>query len=256
MEGHKLSMNQQEIKIWLVWKILFCLLLLVISQCAMDEVKGTFSQQKVDHKKFAVLQLNDTNVLLIDKYECTNSEFQDFCRKYRRRFPASSADSVLSDPTKPATGFPLADAIDYCKSRGMRLLFESEWKLLMSRIPENQDYWWSANISAKDFAVFGQMDKGTLPVGSKKPTILGIYDLFGNAGEMVLPNEFISENSDYSYFYNYGGSYLGVISWLSKNKGPQKWKAKSIMSMVGCRCAIEYPRKKWKSITSDSEQIN
>jgi formylglycine-generating enzyme required for sulfatase activity len=216
----------------------------------VQTVTGIFKCPPGDSKTYSAMEYTDSTVLLIDKNEVTNSQYERFCRRYHKHFPASSADSLLSDSLKPAMGFSAFDAKDYCQSRGMRLLKYSDWKSLMKLCPPNLKYWWGDSNVSGEYAVFNQADEGTLRVRSKKPTVLGLYDLFGNAGEMVLPDTTkVNSTGKQIGFYDFGGSYLGVMKWLAIEQAPQEWRATAIMIGTGCRCAVEYPKKEWEKVS-------
>ncbi len=83
------------------------------------------------------------------------------------------------------------DALAYCKwlseqtKKSFRLLSEAEWEFAARGGTQNKNtkYSGSNNIDEIAWYITSSADKGTFPVGTKKPNQLGIHDLSGNVYE-------------------------------------------------------------------------
>jgi formylglycine-generating enzyme required for sulfatase activity len=83
------------------------------------------------------------------------------------------------------------DATAYCKwiseqtKKPFRLLTEAEWEFAARGGTQNKNtkYSGSNNIDEIAWYITSSADKGTFPVGTKKPNQLGIHDLSGNVYE-------------------------------------------------------------------------
>lgn len=215
--------------------------------------QGFFLNHRNIHE-FGVLETySDSTVLLIDKWEATNWEFARFCRKSGYPLPAShDREPPLKGAFKPAMGYPYRLALEYCEQRGMRCLTWDDWQKIVSTADSGLTFAWG-KASADSFAVFGQRKEGTEVVGSKKPTLLGLYDLFGNASEFI--DSYTNRELHYyegKVFMNAGGSFVGSAAWLQLEHEPHYYPATHdfIASNVGCRCAAEYPKEQYNRVQS------
>jgi formylglycine-generating enzyme required for sulfatase activity len=105
----------------------------------------------------------------IGKYEVTKAQY----------------DGEGSD-TLPATGVSWIDADAFCRRNGWRLPTEAEWEYAARAGSRSA---WSFGNDEKalgEYAWFeGNSGFDPHPVGTKKPNVSGIYDMYGNAWEWV-----------------------------------------------------------------------
>lgn len=75
--------------------------------------------------------------------------------------------------------------IDYSRN-GFRLPTEAEWEFVAHGNVPQYFPWGSDSASAQKYAWFSENSNGTLhPVGEMRPTMFGLFDLAGNAKELV-----------------------------------------------------------------------
>jgi formylglycine-generating enzyme required for sulfatase activity len=65
---------------------------------------------------------------LMDRYEVTNAQFQNFMADYKYRAPALSKDLLFNGMQQPVVGVTLEDALNYCKWSRKRLPTLLEWQ--------------------------------------------------------------------------------------------------------------------------------
>jgi formylglycine-generating enzyme required for sulfatase activity len=129
--------------------------------------------------------------ILIDKFEVTNSEYQEFLRSDDGESvePPSTWSSRTAPPGKrnhPVAGVNKFQAQSYCKFRGKRLPTEAEWEKA-SRGPNGLIFPWGDQYEGKDVNTAELKRFDTTQVGIMKDDVsqYGVYDLGGNVMELV-----------------------------------------------------------------------
>jgi formylglycine-generating enzyme required for sulfatase activity len=121
---------------------------------------------------------------LISKYEVTNAQFERFRKIKRSKY--SPDDSM---PVMAATRPEILEFIKWLSQKDGRvylLLTEAQWEYSARGGLENMDFpWGSLWMDGK--ANIGEKGSGPIatPVGSYEPNGYGLYDMCGNAAEMV-----------------------------------------------------------------------
>jgi len=154
----------------------------------------------------------------IDKFEVTNSEYQEFISSTARaapmdwennRFPAGKA----KHPVVYVTWF---DANDYCHWRGKRLPTDAEWEKA-ARGTDGRWFPWGNDFDAKKANVPQLKLGGTTPVGQfpKGVSPYGVFDMAGNVWEWTASwykaypgNRRPTENYGEKYRVLKGGSWI------------------------------------------------
>jgi formylglycine-generating enzyme required for sulfatase activity/uncharacterized caspase-like protein len=118
------------------------------------------------------------SVFYIDKYEVTQSEFQQVMGKNPSKF--KGCDNC---PVESVTWF---EADEYCRKVGKRLPTEWEWEKAAKAGTTTKFYWGKSESLADDYAWYrDNSENKTHPVGQKKPNAYGLYDMAGNVWEWV-----------------------------------------------------------------------
>ncbi len=117
----------------------------------------------------------------IDKYEVTQSDFEEFGGTKKRSNDFNGAN-------RPVENITWFEAKDFCASRNARLLTEIEWEYA-ARGPDGLDYPWG-NEWNPDYAIWNDnSNRQTSEVGSRPPesrSWIGAYDLAGNVWEWTM----------------------------------------------------------------------
>ncbi|OGW17409.1 MAG: hypothetical protein A3K09_05465 [Nitrospinae bacterium RIFCSPLOWO2_12_FULL_47_7] len=140
------------------------------------------------------------NAFYMDKYEVTQSEFQQVMGKNPSNFKGSNL------PVEQVTWH---EAKEYCGKVGKRLPTEWEWEKTAKAGTTTTYYWGESKSMANDYAWYDENSGNkTHPVGQKKPNNYGLYDMAGNVWEWT--------NSDYDGSGKYktlrGGSWVSGAS--------------------------------------------
>ena len=151
----------------------------------------------------------------IGKYEVTFDEYNRYVELTGGRLPVNR---IMGGDRRPATNVMWEDAIGYAKwlsratGKRYRLPTESEWEYAARN--GGKDTVWAGTSDEnqlKDYAVY--IGNLPMPVGSKKPNGLGLYDMSGNVWEMVQDcSSKIGEECNFRV--SRGGSFLNKPEML------------------------------------------
>ncbi len=135
----------------------------------------------------------------IDRYEVTVADYEA-CVKAGKCKPARTRYRDYNRPKQPKVGVSWYDAVAYCKAMGKHLPTEAEWEKA-ARGTDGRRYPWGNQRATCKRAVIkdhrgrscgvkkakgGGPDKGrTFVVGTRPPTLFGLYDMAGNSWEWV-----------------------------------------------------------------------
>jgi len=122
---------------------------------------------------------------LIDKYEVSNKDYDDFIKAEGRGAPAYWDDPRLNKPEQPVVGVNWEDAKAFCEYLGKRLPTEAEWEKA-ARGPKANLYPWGNDFDPAK-ANYGKNHEATMPVDSYPDGIsyYGAYNMAGNVFEWV-----------------------------------------------------------------------
>jgi formylglycine-generating enzyme required for sulfatase activity len=128
------------------------------------------------------------SAFMIDKYEVTNSRFEDvFPEHYLRRSQFSNCDDC------PVSKLNWYEAADYCHLIGKSLPSESQWEKAAGA-ETGCDFPWGKTFDLKKPEARGglKLKQNASPVGSFPPNKYGVFDMGGNMWEWV--SDWYSEN--------------------------------------------------------------
>ena len=176
---------------------------------------GDFLQGDVITQPNNPLRKVTVNRFKIGKYEVTFDEYNRYVELTGGRLPVNR---TLGGDRRPATNVMWEDAIGYAKwlsratGKRYRLPTESEWEYAARN--GGKDTVWAGTSDEnqlKDYAVY--IGNLPMPVGSKKPNGLGLYDMSGNVWEMVQDcSSKIGEECNFRV--SRGGSFLNKPEML------------------------------------------
>jgi formylglycine-generating enzyme required for sulfatase activity len=130
----------------------------------------------------------------MDKYEVTYADYKA-CEAAKVCRHGGPNYRHFDEPTMPITGANWYGADEFCKWKGKRLPTEAEWEKA-ARGTDGRKYPWGNEVATCERAI---IDEGTehgskengckrakpWPVGSRPPTLYGLYDMAGNVHEWV-----------------------------------------------------------------------
>jgi len=152
----------------------------------------------------------------LDKYEVTNSEYNEFCNATKNTLPIfwgiKEFRCGMDFPDFPVVGVSLYDAEKYAKWANKRLPTEAEWEYAARGGLVDKNFPHGDQIDST-IANYGKKFKGIIKVGSFQPNGFGLYDMSGNVWEWVTDN--------------YGSDYYS-ISPYSNPKGPDRGRFKVV----------------------------
>ena len=123
----------------------------------------------------------------IDRYEVTNSQYEQFMKDTRSRQPKYSRRQLLNGPRQPVVGVGWADAEAYAKWAGKRLPTEEEWEKA-ARGTDGRAWPWGSVPNNAFYNGRAQAASAPVKVGSFSPSgdsVYGVSDMAGNVWEMT-----------------------------------------------------------------------
>lgn len=182
-------------------------------------------------------------------YEVTCGQYQAFLRQsgYDGRKDADRAylkhlrgkDDTPSETNYPVVWVSYENAEAFCKWLGekagatCRLPTEREWETACCG-NVSASYAWGADVDrAGDYAWFSGNATGLMPVGGRKPTGAGLYDMAGNVWEYCSGWYDIDKRSHPVR----GGSWFGDASYLAVG-AKQPFKIRQTWNNVGFRVVL------------------
>lgn len=122
---------------------------------------------------------------LIDIYEVSNKQYEEFIRAKSHPAPAYWDDPRLNNPEQPVVGVNWYDATAYCEYRGKRLPTEAEWEKA-ARGPYANNYPWGNEFDPSK-SNYGKNHEATMPVESFPDAVsyYGVHNMAGNVFEWV-----------------------------------------------------------------------
>lgn len=122
---------------------------------------------------------------LIDKYEVSNKDYEEFMKATGHSAPAYWDDPRLNNQRQPVVGVNWDDAKAFCEHRDKRLPTEAEWEKA-ARGPHGNMYPWGNEFDPNK-ANFGKNELAATEVDSYPDGVsyYGVYNMSGNAFEWV-----------------------------------------------------------------------
>lgn len=123
----------------------------------------------------------------IDRYEVTNSQYEQFMKETGHREPKYWRRQLLNGPRQPVVGVGWADAEAYAKWAGKRLPTEVEWEKA-ARGTDGRAWPWGNTPESTFYNGRAQARGAPANVGSFSPmgdSVYGVSDMAGNVWEMT-----------------------------------------------------------------------
>jgi|GEM_PF-2327730 formylglycine-generating enzyme required for sulfatase activity len=136
---------------------------------------GSEANELPQHKVFL-------DAFYIDKLEVTVAQYRAYCDATGKAMPDAPPWGWQDD--LPMGNVTWEDANAYAQYYGKRLPTEAEWEKA-ARAGSNTKYCFGDSESQlSEYAWYaGNSDNMVHPVGTKKPNVFGLYDMYGNAAE-------------------------------------------------------------------------
>ncbi len=149
---------------------------------------GTFQMGSDDHGSRGPVHTVRVSSFLMDRFEVTCSEYEEFCKATGHHSPffwnRSGFHCGDAFPDHPVVGISWQDARSYAEWSHKRLPTEAEWEyaarggLVANKYPHG-------DVLAPADGNYGNNLSGTTPVGSYAANGYGLYDMMGNVVEWV-----------------------------------------------------------------------
>ncbi len=139
----------------------------------MGSVDGEADEMPV-HKVFV-------NSFWLDKNLVTVKDYFLFCKSTGKEFPVQP-DWEFNE-NLPVVNVTWYDAVEYCKWVGKRLPTEAEWEFAAKAGTKCAKFIYSGSDNPDEVAWYIKNCESIMPVATKKPNCLGLYDLSGNVWE-------------------------------------------------------------------------
>ncbi|MCX6916321.1 MAG: SUMF1/EgtB/PvdO family nonheme iron enzyme [Verrucomicrobia bacterium] len=122
---------------------------------------------------------------LLGKYSVTNREYQRFLEANSGiKPPGYWSNSQFNDPQQPVVGVSWEDAQAFCQWAVCRLPTEAEWEYACRAGNPGAYCFGDAEAELEQYAWYDKNSgRKTQPVGQKKPSQWGLYDMHGNVWE-------------------------------------------------------------------------
>ena len=140
---------------------------------------------KGEDREKPVHRVRITKPFLLGKYQVTNQEYQRFLEAHPEvKPPGRWNDSQFNDPKQPVVSVSWEDAQGFCQWAGCRLPTEAEWEYACRAGSPGRYCFGDDEAKLDAYAWYGENSGGkTHPVGQKKPSAWGLYDIHGNVWE-------------------------------------------------------------------------
>lgn len=180
----------------------------------------------------------------IDAKEVTNTEFKRFLNLSGYKAKGSLAhlqDARFNNPQQPIVDVAYEDAVAYCEWAGKRLPTETEWECAAKG--GREFIYPTGNVINKVNAAFGGGLNAPKITASYKPNLYGIYDLAGNAAEIMsgklklYPGNSDTKNEYKNSYIIRGGSWLSSTEDLKCSKRTP-FNNSGNNGNIGFRCVV------------------
>ena len=175
----------------------------------INEDKITDVQSKT-HRHYELVEIDSAKLSFrIAKYEVTIAQYIDYCKE--RGLPIPERVDTSSQHNLPVTGIKWDEAMKYCEYIGGNLPTINQWKIAAAGGLEEAPYLYSGSNVPQTVAWYVGNSKKAMPIGTKKPNRLGLYDMTGNVQEYCADTALHKRD----YRYAKGGSWKNPKSQLT-----------------------------------------
>jgi formylglycine-generating enzyme required for sulfatase activity len=142
----------------------------------------------------------------------TFNEVAAFCR-WLTLNEGMGEEDMCFPPVEATTRKTVIPYDDFINRMGYRIPTEAEWEYVCRAGCSAAKFTGSSPAMLEEYAWFAATaNQRSWPVGRLKPNELGLFDIYGNLAEMVLPYDAQSEVSDPTRIIsNRGGSFLTLF---------------------------------------------